>query len=92
MIEQLTELEKKHDELTAKLADPEIHADQDAFREASKRLAEISPVIELFRQYRELESELEATDEMLDGLDKDDELFSMAQEEKEGLQTGAVAG
>ena len=91
MIDQLTELEKTHQELTAKLADPEIHADQDAFREASKKLAEISPVVNLFCQYRAIEVELAETDEMLAGLEKDDELFLLAQEEKERLQEQASA-
>ena len=86
MIDQLIELEKAHEELTAKLADPEVHADQDAFREASKKLAEIAPVIGLFRQFRATEDELAETNEMLGGLTKDDELFLMAQEEKERLQ------
>ena len=86
MIDQLTELEKTHEELTTNLADPDFLADQDAFREASKKLAEISPIVELFRQYRAIEEELQATDEMLAGLNKDDELFQMAQEERERLQ------
>jgi peptide chain release factor 1 len=89
MIDQLTELEKTHEELTTKLADPEVHADQDAFREASKRLAEISPAVGLFRQYRALEKEIDATNEMLEGLSKEDELFLMAQEEKQQLQAQA---
>ena len=89
MIDQLTELEKTHDELTAKLADPEVHANQDAFREAGKRLAEISPAIALFRQYRAVEEELGETDEMLAGLAKDDELYLMAREERDRLQSEA---
>ena len=85
MIDQLTELEKTYDELTTRLADPEVLADQDDFRETSKRLAEITPAIELFRQYCAVEQELSETEEMLGGLSKEDELWEMAQEEREGL-------
>ena len=86
MIDQLTELEKTHEELTTRLADPEVIADQEAFRNASKRLAEITPAVDLFRRFRSLEEELAATDEMLADLPKDDELFAMAQDETARLR------
>ena len=85
MLEQLQELEKTHEDLTARLADPEIHADQEAFRETSKKLAEISPVVELFQRYKSIEEELRQTEEMLGTLSKDEELYEMAQEEKLSL-------
>ena len=90
MIDQLNELEKTHDELTAKLADPAVHADQNAFREASKKLADIAPAVELFRQFRAIEEELEETNELLEGLSKDDELLIMAEEEKTRLEERAA--
>ncbi len=86
MIDQLNELEKTHEALTAKLADPAFHTDHEAFREASKRLAEISPVVDLFRAYRKIESQLAETDELLAGLDREDELYPLAREEKERLE------
>ena len=85
MLEQLQELEKTHEDLTARLSDPEIHADQEAFRETSKKLAEISPVVELFQQFKATREELQQTEELLGTLSKDDELFEMAQEDKDRL-------
>ena len=85
MLQQLEELEKTHADLTARMADPEIHADQEAFRETSKRLAEIAPVVELFQQYKSVREELRQTEEMLSTLGKEEELFEMAQEEKDRL-------
>ena len=82
MMDQLQELEKTHRDLTARLTDPEIHADQEAFRETSKKLAEISPVVDLYQKYKAAKSERQETEEMLGGLTKDDELFEMAHEEK----------
>jgi peptide chain release factor 1 len=73
MFQKLTELEATHKELTEKLADPEIHSDPDLFRETSKKLSDISPVVELYRRYREVDEEHSQTQEML------------ASEELEGL-------
>jgi len=85
MIDQLTELEKTHKELTTKLADPEVLSDQDTYRETSKKLSEITPAVMLFRQHRDVEQELQETEELLSGLVKEDELWEMAQEERAGL-------
>jgi peptide chain release factor 1 len=85
MIDQLTELEKTHDELTTKLADPKVLGDQDTYRETSKKLSEITEAVKLFRQYRAVEQELQETEELLSGLAKEDELWEMAHEEREGL-------
>ena len=82
MMDQLQELEKTHRDLTARLTDPEIHADQEAFRETSKKLAEISPVVDLYQKYKAAKAEHQETEEMLGSLTKDDELFEMAHEEK----------
>ena len=85
MFQKLTELEATHKELTDKLADPEIHSDPDVFRETSKKLSDISPVVDLYRRYREVDDEHAQTQEMLEGLDKGDELYEMASEELAGL-------
>ncbi len=90
MLQQLEELEKTHQELTARLADPEVHANQEAFRETSKKLAEITPVVALFQSYKSIQEELQQTEEMLDGLTKDDELYEMALDEKNRLDQEVV--
>src|SRR5689334_14464425 len=85
MMERLAELEKTHEELTARLSDPAIHSDRKAFTEASKALAEISPTVELYRKWKSVERERAETEEMLQGLGKDDDLYAMAQEERARL-------
>ena len=57
MFQKLTELEATYKELTEKLADPATHSDADLFRETSKKLSDITPVVDLYRQYREVEAE-----------------------------------
>jgi peptide chain release factor 1 len=86
MIEMLAELERTHDELTSKLADPEVLANHKLYTEHSKALAEIVPTVKLYRALREVGHELAETEEMLAGLAKDDELFAMAVEERKTLE------
>jgi len=85
MLEKLSRLEATHDELTSKLADPEVISDRRAFTEASKALAEIGRLVELYRQYKEVRRQRGETEEMIAGLSRDDELHEMAREELAGL-------
>ena len=85
MHEKLAELEKTHDDLTLRLADPEVLAQPAVYRETNKALAEISHVVSLYRQYKKLDAELREADELLQTLPKSDELYEMAKKEKEGL-------
>jgi peptide chain release factor 1 len=87
MLEKLTQLETTHDELTHKLADPEVISDRKAFVEASKALAEIDHLVELYREYKEIRRQQAETEEMLAGLNRDDELREMARDELAELTT-----
>ncbi len=86
MLEKLAQIEKRHDELTAKLADPEVLSDRSTYTETTKALAEISGAVDLYRQFKEVEHQLADTREMLDGLPKDDELYELAQVEQAELE------
>ena len=85
MIEKLAQLEKTHEELTQRLTDPSVLNDRKAYAETNKALAEISAVVELYRDYKRLRQQSGETDEMLAGLSKDDELWEMAREERDQL-------
>jgi peptide chain release factor 1 len=87
MLEQLSQIERTHDELTSRLADPEVLANHTAYTEASKALAEIGEVVSLYREYKSVRRELDETEEMIRGLDKGDELAEMAEEERRRLAT-----
>ncbi|MDY7093764.1 MAG: peptide chain release factor 1 [Acidobacteriota bacterium] len=86
MFEKLEQIERTHGELTHKLADPSIFEDPSVYRETSKALAEIDPVVQLYREYRELAEERQGVEEMLAGLKRGDELFDMAQQEQSALE------
>jgi len=85
MFEQLDTLVKRHQELTATLADPAVATDPNRSREAGKALAEIQGVVRLYREYQDVERQLGETEEMLAGLSKGDELYEMATEEHDQL-------
>jgi peptide chain release factor 1 len=91
MLDELTRLEKTHAELTAQLADPAVLSDHKAYRETSKALAEIRHAVELFREYKQTQQQLGETEEMLAGLDKDDELLELALEERQTLSARLLA-
>ena len=52
MIEKLDELARTHRDLQHKLADPATLGDPGAYRDTTKALAKLSPVVELYQRYR----------------------------------------
>ncbi len=91
MIEKLAQLEKTHEELTQRLTDPSVLTDRKAYTETNKALAEIRPVVELYREYKTLRQQSAETEEMLAGLSRGDELWEMAVQEREEL-AARIAG
>ena len=83
--ERLNEMERSFDELILKLAEPEVLGNPSAYRETNKALSEIRPTVELFQKYKKSLHEEQETAEMLANLSEDDELFEMAQQERERL-------
>jgi peptide chain release factor 1 len=81
MIDQLRRLESTHAELAERLGTPEVLGDPKKLRETTRALAEIEPVVSLFRGYLELERELAQTRELVSATNAGDELHELAQEE-----------
>ena len=86
MIEKLAQLERTHAELTQRLADPALLADHKAYADTNRAISEISHVVALYREYAAALRRQAENQELLAGLGKDDELFALAQEEREQLQ------
>ena len=91
MLDKLEQIEHTYDELTARLADPDVLANPAQFRDTSRALAELNPVVELFHRYKRTRDELDQTRELLSELDRDDDLFEVAAEEKGVLQAALDA-
>ena len=82
MIEKLQSIEAKYDQLMSEMADPAVQADNVKFRTHSKTLSELQPLVERFREYKNVLAEIGATEEML----KDPDMHDLAQEELAQLQ------
>jgi peptide chain release factor 1 len=85
MIERLAQLERTHEELTARLVDPALLSDPRAYAKTTKALSEIDHLVGLYRQYREVERQLADTAEMLTAMGRGDELYELAFEEQQRL-------
>ena len=90
MLERLEEIARRHADLRARQADPEIAVDPKRSREVAQKLAEIDDVVEVYGRYKRAASELEGAREVLAETD-DPELRAMAVAEVEELE-GRVAG
>ncbi|MDE2978310.1 MAG: PCRF domain-containing protein [Acidobacteriota bacterium] len=82
MLEKLEQIEQTYDELAARLADPDVLANPGLFRDTSRALAELNPVVELYQRYKKTRDELDQTAELLGELEREDDMYEMAAEEK----------
>jgi peptide chain release factor 1 len=82
MFDKLQAVEARYDQLMAEMADPVVQGDQARFRGHSKALAEIQPLVDQFRAYKEVVAQLAATE----GLLKDPDMRELAQAEIEELE------
>ncbi len=89
MLDKLMSVESKYDDLLALLSDATVQADPSQYRTHAKALAEIEPVVEKFREYKAVVSEITQTDEL--AASDDAEMKALAQEELPGLKARAEA-
>ena len=77
MFDKLTAVEAKYDQLMAEMADPAVQGDAATFRSHSKAVAEMQPLVEQYRRYKEVVQQIAAAEELL----KDPDMRELAQEE-----------
>jgi peptide chain release factor 1 len=68
-----------------------VLSDRKVYAETNKALAEISPIVGLYREYSRIHKQRAETEEMLAGLPKDDEMYEMAREERDQLNMQLAA-
>jgi len=76
---KLEKLVDRHEEVSALLADPQVIANTDQFRELSMEYSRLEPVVTRYRDYQQLISERDHAREMAEG--SDPELRELGQEE-----------
>ena len=85
MFERLEQIEAKHKELERDLAAPEVIADSSRYQKAAKAHSELTPVVEKFREYKDLRQGI-ADSEALLAEESDPDMRAYAQEELAGLE------
>ena len=81
MFQKLEAVEKKFEELTQKISDPNVIANQNEWREFMKEHAELEPIIEKYREYKKVEKQYNEAKEMLEDSSTEKELKDLAEME-----------
>ena len=80
MLEKLAQIEQNYEEISKKISDPEIIADQNEWQKLMKEHASLSPVVEKYREYKKYEQNYQEAKELLSS-ESDRELAEMAEAE-----------
>ena len=89
MLDKLISIESKYNGLLALLGTATVQADPSQYRTHARALAEIEPVVEKFREYKAVVSEITQAEEL--AASDDPEMRALAQEELPGLKARAEA-
>ena len=82
IFDKLTALEAKYEQMMAEMGTPAVQADTAKFRSHSKTVSELQPLVEAFREYKEVAAQIAGAEELL----KDPDMRDLAQDELQSLQ------
>ena len=85
MFDRLDQIETRYQELERSLASPEIISDSGKYQKAAKAHSELAPVVEKYREYKDLKSGIAESKAVLAD-EKDAEMRAYAQEELDKLE------
>ncbi|MDJ0905963.1 MAG: peptide chain release factor 1 [Woeseiaceae bacterium] len=86
---KLESVRDRFEEIAGLLADPDVIADQNQFRDLSMEYSRVEPIVKLFAEFETLDQDIAAAQEMAN--DDDPDVREMGQEELEGLAAGREA-
>src|SRR5262245_34284839 len=84
MFDKLTTVESQYEDLTARLGTAEVQSDPAEYRKAAKALSDLEPLVQKFREYKQVEKDIAGAQELLRGSDSD--MRELAQEELKELE------
>ena len=84
MFERLEQIEARFQDLGAQMAEPEVLSDHEKYQKIAKQHRELEPVVEKFREYRQVKTGIADARAMLN--ESDAEIRAMAQEELTELE------
>ena len=85
MLDRLSQIETRFEELTNELSTPELIADRSAYAKAARQHRSLGEIVEKYRHWKTLNEELSGARELVDNVD-DEEMREMARLEVESLQ------
>lgn len=77
MFEKLEAVEKRYDELTKMIADPEVISNNSEWQKLMKEHASIEEIVQKFREYKKVKQSMEEAEELM----KDPDMKELAEEE-----------
>ena len=81
MFQKLEAVEKRFEELTQKISDPNVIANQNEWREFMKEHAELEPIVEKYREYKKVEKQYNDAKELVDDSTTEKDLKDLAEME-----------
>ncbi len=85
LLEKLSNIEQKYEELTQRLSNPEVFQDRELYARLSREQAELEPIVRLYRQYKQTKRDIQEAEELLRS--EDMELRRLAEEELVNLRS-----
>ena len=83
MFDKLSATEQQYEELLARLGSAELQSDPPEYRKKAKLLAEIEPLVERYREYKDVSKHIAQTEELAAASDAD--MRELAYEELKSL-------
>jgi peptide chain release factor 1 len=90
LYDKLTQIESRYNELTTELSTAEVAADSARLQKLARMHAELTEIVERYREWKELAAQLEGARQMLQEAE-DSEMKQMAFEEVRSLEEKATA-
>jgi peptide chain release factor 1 len=90
MFGRLDQIEARYEELTKQLASPEIVSDSGKYQKTAKAHSDLQPVVEKYREYRDLKRGIEDSRAMVES-ETDPDMRAYAQEELTSLEQRLAA-
>ncbi len=87
MFDKLDFIEDKYEDLSAKISDPDVISDQVVWQKYIKEHAEITPIVNKYKEYKDSKQSIEEAKEILD-TENDEELRELAKMELVELEEG----
>jgi peptide chain release factor 1 len=85
MFDKLATVESRYDELMTRLGTAEVQSDPAEYKKAAKTLSELEPLVQKYREYKQVQKDLEGAEELVKESDAD--MRELAEEELKALQT-----